>query len=257
MGRNGQDTLLWEGKAAAEPQGTPPQSPHSTAWLCPLGPWHSSAWKVSLKRKKHILSKCWPASAANSLVRDIGIIWELDGVNICARQMLGQGGVAGAAEPPSPLHCLQMRHGMPEEGWCNLTHTLTHLLLQGDPSKHPKLPRRGGWNSGDSPWQLAGCTFPLGEYWSNWAQRHRIGLEGLLIPAPTFPAPLHLSVVGSPNILGHYGASPSLSEQLLSSTSQPPPAAPPATKTCLLMPKITLRQKLISHSGISRSVLRC
>lgn len=140
MGRNGQDTLLWEGKAAAEPQGTPPQSPHSTAWLCPLGPWHSSAWKVSLKRKQHILSKCWPASAANSLVRDIGIIWELDGMNICARQMLGQGGVAGAAEPPSPLHCLQMRHGMPEEGWCNLTHTLTHLLLQGDPASTPNYP---------------------------------------------------------------------------------------------------------------------
>lgn len=64
-----------ETKAAAEPQGTPPQSPHSTAWLCPPGPWHQSAQRVSLKKKKHILSKCQPASTANSLVRNTGITW--------------------------------------------------------------------------------------------------------------------------------------------------------------------------------------
>lgn len=64
-----------ETKAAAEQQGTPPKSPLITAWLCPLGPWHQSAWKVSLKRKKHVWSKRQPASAPNSLVRNIGITW--------------------------------------------------------------------------------------------------------------------------------------------------------------------------------------
>lgn len=52
-------------------------------------------------------------------------------------------------------------------------------------------------------------------------------------------------------------------------TSQPPPTSaplqPPDTKTCPFMPKITLRQELIIHSGMSRLgaqvltdwVLRC
>lgn len=124
---------------------------------------------------------------------------ELDGVNICARQMLGQGGVAGVSKPPpSPLYCLQMLHGMPDEGWCNPTYSPTHILLQGDPSKHTKLPRRGDWNSGDLPWQLAGCKFPLGEYWSNWAQQHRIGF-GVTPHTHISCPPLLLPVIGSRN----------------------------------------------------------
>lgn len=151
---------------------------------------------------------------------------EMDGVNICAGQVLRQGRAVGAAEPPSPL-CLQMLHGMPEEGWCNPTCTPTHILLQGDCSKHPKIPRRGGWNSGNSPWQLAGCKFSLGEYWSNWAQQYRIGF-GETHTSPTPPAPLHLPVKDSPDILGHYEAFQPLSQQPLNGTSKPPPAAAPS-----------------------------
>lgn len=119
-----------ETKAAAEPAGTPPQSPHITAWLCSLGPWHQSAWKVSLKGKKHVLNKCLASLSCKFTCQEYWNYLELDGVNICARQMLGQGGVAGAAEPPSPLHYLQMLHGLPDEGWCNPTCTPTHILLQ-------------------------------------------------------------------------------------------------------------------------------
>lgn len=53
-----------------------------------------------------------------------------------------------------------------------------------------------------------------------------LALEGLL--TPTSPAPLHLPVIGSPNISGHYGAFSSFSEQPLSSTSKPLPVAAPS-----------------------------
>lgn len=56
----------------------------------------------------------------------------------------------------------------------------TRLPVQGDPRKLPKIPQ--GCNSGDSLHQLAHCRFPLGGYWSNWAQQHRTSTEGLLAP---------------------------------------------------------------------------
>lgn len=150
---------------------------------------------------------------------------ERDGENICARQMLRQGRAAGAAEPPSPLPCLQMPHGMPEEGWCNPTCISSHILQQGDPSKHPKLPGEEAGTQGihhssllaaNSLWVSTGVT---------GLNRTGLALEGLLIPAPH---PLQLPVRGSPKILGHYEAFQSLSEQPLSSTFKPPPAAAPS-----------------------------
>lgn len=52
-----------------------------------------------------------------------------------------------------------------------------------------------------------------------------MGFGGTPHSSPTAPAPLYLPVIGSPNILGHFGASPSLSEQPL---SKPPPAVAPS-----------------------------
>lgn len=42
---------------------------------------------------------------------------------------------------------------------------------------------------------------------------------------PTSPAPLYLPIIGSPDILSYYGAFSSFSEQPLSNTTNPTPAA--------------------------------
>lgn len=112
---------------------------------------------------------------------------ELDGVNICARQMLGQGGAAGAAETPSPLHCLQMLHGMPEEGRCNPTRTPTCILLQGDLGKHTKLPRRGGWNSGIYHGTLLAANSLCVNTGVTGLNSTGLALEGLLKPHSSCP----------------------------------------------------------------------
>lgn len=177
-------------------------------------------------------------------------------MNICARQMLGQGGAAGAAETPSPLHCLQMLHGMPEEGRCNPTRTPTCILLQGDPGKHTKLPRRGGWNSGIYHGTLLAANSLCVNTGVTGLNSTGLALEGLLKPHSS--CPLHLPVIDFPNIWGHYGAFSSLSEQPLSSTSKPPPAAAPSYQNLPIHAQNTPQARAhhpLRHKQISAQVL--
>lgn len=62
---------------------------------------------------------------------------------------------------------------------------------KGNPVGSPKCPGEGHCDLEDSPHQLVGSKFALGEYWSNRARQHRTGTEGPPRTSGT-PAPHHL-----------------------------------------------------------------
>lgn len=116
---------------------------------------------------------------------------ELDGVNICAR--LGREGQQELLSPqPSPVPAGDARAGLVQPNVCPQPDRAASR------QQNPKLARR---EAGAHPGRVLAAN-PL---WGN-AGGTGLALEGLLIPAP-----LHLPVIGSPNILGHYGAFPSFS----------------------------------------------
>lgn len=120
MDRNGQDTLLWEGKLKQQlsHRGHPHRVPTAQPGRVHLV--HGTNLHRGSVYKERSMFEQVPASLnCKFTCREHWNYLELDSVNICARQMLRQGRVVGTAESPSPLHCLQMLHGMPEEGWCN------------------------------------------------------------------------------------------------------------------------------------------
>lgn len=176
------------------------------------------ACQFKKKKKKHILSKCWPASAADSLVRRIGITGAGWREHLCnANAGAGRGNTAGS--PTSTQRCLQMLRWDEEEGSCTPARAPTHHPVQGDPSELPETLWRGGCAPGPTT-QLSGCKFPLAEHWSNWAWWHRTGVEGLRAAAPH---PLPSPASGSPQDSGCSEAFPSRSKQhfLTSCTSTP------------------------------------
>lgn len=138
------------------------------------------------RTKKHILSKHWPASAANSLVRNIGITGAGWREHLCkAHAGAGRGERSRLTHQPPPLRMLWWDAG--GGGLRPNTDPPTHLPVQGDHSDLPKTPQGGGCDSGDSPRHLTRCKFPLGEHWSNGAPQRRMGAEGLLTPAGLQP----------------------------------------------------------------------